>query len=129
MKRKTFQELNLIDNFLFEEAMNQEENGIEFCRILLSTILQRDFKNIKITPQRNVPGIRPDQHGIRMDAYIEAEEVPEGDDFSVECIETGKYPEENIALAENAEVEIKSSIYDIEPNTYETKSEARRTRY
>lgn len=74
MKHKTLQELNLLDNFLFEEALNQGENSIEFCRILLSTILGKNFKNIKITPQRTVPGTVPGKHGIRMDAYIEADE-------------------------------------------------------
>lgn len=113
MKHKTLQELNLLDNFLFEEALNQGENSIEFCRILLSTILGKNFKNIKITPQRNVPGTVPGNHGIRMDAYIEADE----------------YNDTTPDSTENADVEVHSNIYNIEPNKYKTTSEAKRTRY
>lgn len=32
-------ELNLIDDFLFQQLLLQEGDGEEFCRILLSTIL------------------------------------------------------------------------------------------
>ena len=31
-------ELNLMDDFLFQEMLAQEDIGEEFCRILLSTI-------------------------------------------------------------------------------------------
>lgn len=113
MEHKTLQELNLLDNFLFEEALNQGEKSIEFCRILLSTILEKEFKNITITPQRNVSGTSPRNHGIRMDAYIEADEYMDNDD----------------SLPENADIEITSGIYNIEPNKYKTSSEAKRTRY
>lgn len=111
MVKKSLQDLNLIDNFLFEEVLSYNEFSIEFCRILLSTILQKEFKNIKIIPQKNILGSLPGQHGIRLDAYIEADE----------CISNENY--------DIANVEVKSSIYDIEPNTYKIKSEAKRTRY
>jgi len=113
METRTLQELNLLDNFLFEEALNQGENSIEFCRILLSTILEKDFKNITITPQRNVSGTSPGKRGIRMDAYIEADEYIDSLDD----------------LLSNADIEINSGIYNIEPNKYKASSEAKRTRY
>lgn len=113
MNYKSIQDLNLIDNFLFEEALNQGEDSIEFCRILLTTILGKNFNHIKITPQRNVPGVVPSKHGIRVDAYIEADEILGKEEKSIDALD----------------VEVSSGIYDIEPNTYKTNYEARRTRY
>lgn len=60
-----------MDDFLFQEMLQQEGDGEEFCRILLGTILGRPIRKVRITPQKNILGIDTDRHGIRMDAYIE----------------------------------------------------------
>lgn len=36
---RKLEDLNLIDNFLFQQMLMQEEDGEKFARILLSTIL------------------------------------------------------------------------------------------
>lgn len=41
MKKRTLEELNLLDDFLFQELVARGEQGENFCRILLSTILGR----------------------------------------------------------------------------------------
>ena len=46
-------DLNLIDNFLFHKMIDDKEAGEEFCRILLRTILNKEIRHIKITPQRS----------------------------------------------------------------------------
>lgn len=79
--------------FLFQEIMSDEEYGEKFCRILLSTILNRPIRNVRITPQKNILGIDTNCHGIRMDAYIE--ELPE---------------------TSLCDAEISSDVYDIEPD-------------
>ena len=105
-------ELNIIDDFLFQQLLSQEGDGEEFCRILLSTILGRPIRKVRITPQKNILGIDTNQHGIRLDAYIE--EIPENDLINSNCVDA----------------EIIPDIYDIEPNNhYERKSLPKRMRY
>ena len=107
---RKLEDLNLIDNFLFQEMLTQKEDGEKFAKILLKTILGKPIRNVKIIPQKNIPGIDVDKHGIRLDAYIE--EVV--DDLN----------------GEMADAEIIPSIYDIEPNnTYERKTLPKRMRY
>lgn len=113
INKRTFrklEDLNLIDNFLFQEMLSQDEDGEEFARILLSTILGKTIRKVKITPQRNILGIDTNKHGIRLDAYIE--------DISDEL--TGNL----------ADAEVVRDLYDIEPNnTYEKETLPKRTRY
>lgn len=107
---RKLEELNLIDNFLFQEMLSQKEEGEEFARILLSTILERNIRKVRIIPQKNILGTDTDQHGIRLDAYIE--------DVSDELD------------ADAADAEVIPDIYDIEPNnTYEKESLPKRMRY
>lgn len=108
-RRKTLEELNLIDDFLFQEVLSLE-GGAEFARILLGTILGRPIRKVRVIPQKSIPGIDTDKHGIRLDAYIE--------DVSDEL------------LANQVDAEVIPDIYDIEPdNTYEKNTLPRRTRY
>lgn len=108
-RRKTLEELNLIDDFLFQEVLSLE-GGAEFARILLGTILGRHIRKVRVIPQKSIPGIDTDKHGIRLDAYIE--------DVSDEL------------LANQVDAEVIPDIYDIEPdNTYEKNTLPRRTRY
>lgn len=107
---RKLEELNLIDNFLFQEMLAQKEEGEEFARILLSTILEKNIRKVRIIPQKNILGIDTDQHGIRLDAYIE--DVSDELDMAA------------------ADAEVIPDIYDIEPNnTYEKESLPKRMRY
>ena len=62
--------MNVIDNFLFQETMADEEKGKEACRLILKRILNREIGEIDFTPEKVVPGITEGNHGIRMDAFI-----------------------------------------------------------
>ena len=107
---RKLEDLNLIDNFLFQQMLQQKEDGEEFARILLSTILGRPIRKVRITSQKNITGPDTDKHGIRLDAYIE--------DVSDEL---------NPNLAD---IELVPDIYDVEPNnTYEKEALPKRTRY
>lgn len=109
-KFRRLEELNLIDNFLFQQMLSQEGDGEEFARILLSTILEKPIRRVKIVSQKNVLGLDTDRHGIRLDAYIQ--------DVSDELVP-------NLADAK-----IVPDIYDIEPNnSYEKESLPKRMRY
>lgn len=111
---RKLEDLNLIDNFLFQEMLSQEEDGEAFARILLSTILGKTIRKVKITPQKNILGIDTNKHGIRLDAYIE--------DVSDEPADESK--------SNLADAEVIRNLYDIEPNiTYEKTSLPKRMRY
>lgn len=107
---RKLEDLNLIDNFLFQQMLSQEGDGEEFARILLTTILGKPIRKVKIIPQKNVLGTDTNRHGIRLDAYIQ--------DVSDELIPN------------MADAEIIPDIYDIEPNnSYEKDSLPKRMRY
>lgn len=111
MKKRSLEELNVLDDFLFQEMIKRGKEGENFCRILLSTILGKNIRNVKVTAQKSISGISPNRRGIKLDAYIEVV-----DDTANKGMDT-------------EDAEIQSTIYDIEPNKYRTNSEARRTRY
>ncbi len=106
MARRKLEDLNVLDDFLFQEMITRGEKGERFCQILLSIILGKKIGAVRIVPQKVITGGNTDKRGIRMDAYIE--EVPE---------------------EIQADVDRLPDIYDIEPNKYKTTSEARRARY
>lgn len=100
-------ELNLMDNFLFHAMLMQEDVGEEFCRILLKTILGKEVRRVRITPQKEIPGIDTNLHGVRLDAYIE-----------------------DISDCDALNADIIPDIYDVEPNKiYEKETLPRRMRY
>ena len=110
---RPLEELDLMDDFLFQELLSQEGDGEEFCRILLSTILGKTIRKVSIIPQKNILGIDTNRHGIRMDAYIE--DISEID---------------SIPGVEVLDAQITSDIYDIEPNKrYEKQTLPKRMRY
>lgn len=45
---RKLEDLNLIDNFLFQQMLQQKEDGEEFARILLSTILGKHIRKVTI---------------------------------------------------------------------------------
>ena len=69
--KRTIEELNIIDDFLFLEMINYGEEGKEFCRLLLSTILDRPIGEVKITAQKVMTPGSTTQHGVRLDVCIE----------------------------------------------------------
>ncbi|MCR5473563.1 MAG: Rpn family recombination-promoting nuclease/putative transposase [Lachnospiraceae bacterium] len=98
---KPLEKMNVIDDFLFNEIMADEENGLEVCRMILICVLKRKIGKIHYTPQKNVPGISEDKHGIRLDAYVtEINESPGGEeeDINVYDIEPDKRVQRKAAL-------------------------------
>lgn len=101
-KYKSFDELNLIDSFLFGYSTENPKNAELIARIIIKRVLKRNLKNVRITQEKNFLGITPDAHGIRMDLYVEE-------------------------LEENGE-EL-ATVYDIEPNKYGLKDLPKRSRF
>lgn len=110
---RPLKDLNLIDNFLFQTVVSQGSDGEEFCRILLSTILDKPIRKVRVVAQQSILGFDTNRHGIRLDAYVK--------DISDEAELPG---------CKMADAEIIPDIYDIEPNNeYEKHSLPKRMRY
>lgn len=73
--RKTLKELNLLDDFLFGTLLTYPELGEKFSRALLQTIFQREFGKLTVIPQKIYYGSDTDQHGARLDVYMEEEDA------------------------------------------------------
>lgn len=71
MPKKKLQEMNLLDDFLFEKIVTYPGLGEEFCKKLISIILNVNLSKVKIVPQKPYPGADTDLHGARLDVYIE----------------------------------------------------------
>lgn len=98
MKRK-LEELNLLDDFLFGTLISHPVYGERFARVLVSTMLDRDVKILKIVPQMNYYGQDTDRHGTRLDVYIEEAdgtaqgEIGVGNIYDVEPDQTSDFVE------------------------------------
>lgn len=90
MTKRKLDDLNLLDDFLFNSVVNYPGIGEKFIRELLRVILKMDFGKLTVIPQKFYPGSDTDKHGARLDVYIEED-----------CIDS-------------AEHDIK--VYDIEPD-------------
>ncbi len=110
---KKLEELNAIDNFMFNELTMQEdvEKSKLFCKTILEPIIGEKIHNIEIIPQKINQGIEPDSHGIQMDAYIRVTKDENGNE------------------TRDVEVELENIIYDIEPNLYKASAEEKRARF
>lgn len=69
------EELNLIDNFLFEALASHPEIGAAFGHKLVEIILHRSPEKVKVVAQRTYPGDNPQLHGARLDVYLEESAV------------------------------------------------------
>ena len=63
-------ELNVIDNFLFTTLLTREGSKEKVARLILNSILDKEFRHVTVTAQREYPGIDTDRHGIRLDVSI-----------------------------------------------------------
>ena len=70
-RRKTLEELNLSDNFLFNAMLTYPDTGEAFIRKLLETLFDRKFPHLKIHPQKTFIGLNTGLRGARLDVYIE----------------------------------------------------------
>lgn len=81
MYKRKLHELNLLDDFLMFTLVNHPKYGEKFSRDILKIILGKEFKKLKIIPQKVYYGSDTDKHGARLDVYLEEEE--DGDTATV----------------------------------------------
>ena len=119
--RRCIQELSLIDDFLFTEAMFHKETAEIITSLILERALGIEAQNLIIETQKNISGIDTDRHGIRMDVSIMEMEEKEVDANNVtEKGETKKEKNKKDRIIR---------VYDIEPNNMETVNLPKRSRY
>ena len=71
MHRRTLEELNLLDDFLFNKMVSHPEFGEDFVRKLLRIILGKEVGRLEVIPQKIYYGSDTDRHGARLDVYLE----------------------------------------------------------
>ena len=71
MQRRKLEELNLLDDFLFNAMLAYPDTGEAFIRKLLETLFDRKFPHLKIHPQKTFIGLNTGLRGARLDVYIE----------------------------------------------------------
>ena len=128
---RAFSKLNLIDNALFMAVMDTGD-ALEFCRIIIETVLGRKVRIERVYAEKAVPGIDTGMHGIRMDALVveirEAAAAPpksNGSGTSAADSQSEPGPSKPIVRIQ------KKTLYDIEPDKNEKYKRAhpRRARY
>lgn len=91
--RKTFEELNLMDSFLFESATEKPENAVLLSKVIIERTLGRKVQNLVVQPQKDLKGININSRGIRMDIYT-------------------------MEMGTGSKQDEVTCVYDIEPNNY-----------
>ena len=67
------EKLNLLNDFMFFSTMNNKDVGEDFARTLLEIIFARKFGRLKVISQKVYYGVNLEQHGVRLDVYLEEE--------------------------------------------------------
>ena len=86
MEKRKLEDMNLLDDFLFGSMLMYPDIGKPFARLLLRIILNREFEDLEIVPQKVFYGSDTEYHGARLDVYMNGKErlKPEKDIFDME---------------------------------------------
>lgn len=104
---KTVEDMNLINDFLFQEVMSNSVFGSKVAKLILEVILQREIGDVIVQTQKVCTPGDTKGHGIRMDAYIE--EIVKGDEVK--------------------RVQPEEVVYDVEPHCYDVTGLPKQSRY
>lgn len=72
---KQFEELNLVDNFLFGAVMSDKEGARILGKTILQAIFGRKFPKLVVHSEHTIWSNSEELHGIRLDAFIEEKNV------------------------------------------------------
>ena len=103
---KKLEDMDVMDDFLMGQLASDEVYGTDFCRIIISTLLQKKIGNLRVSTQKVIHSLAPHLRGIRMD--VEVEEL--GD-------------------VEGSEEPAVMNIYDMEPHLQKNMDLPRRNRF
>lgn len=68
--RKKIHDMNLIDGFLFDSAIEDEEDAKIVIGNILKSVFDRKFSEIRIESQKQLNGVDTKYHGLRFDVHI-----------------------------------------------------------
>ena len=88
-KSKSFQELNLVDGFMFGASTENPEDAKFIAKLIIERATGKKVKKVTVSQEKPLLGVDVGYHGIRMDLYVT------------------EYEKDNIV-----------KVYDIEPNRY-----------
>ena len=77
MAERKLEELNLIDDFLFNAVMAYPDFGEEFGRKLLKLLFNKEMKYVRVTSQRYFASVDKDLKGARVDLLLEVDDIAE----------------------------------------------------
>lgn len=103
---KKLEDMDVMDDFLMGQLASDEVYGTDFCRIIISTLLQKKIGKLRVSTQKVIHSLAPHLRGIRMD--VEVEEL--GD-------------------VEGSEEPAVMNIYDMEPHLQKNMDLPRRNRF
>ena len=92
-ERKKLEEVNLLDDFLFNAMMTYPEMGERFTRKILKLLFNKEFRNLKVIAQKSYGGLNTDLRGARLDVYVESDdsaEIDASEDVSIYDLEPDK---------------------------------------
>ncbi len=87
MQRKRLEDMNLLDDFLFNAIMTFPGIGERFCKLLLQVIFGREIGKLRIVAQKAFGGRNEVFRGARLDVFAEEGSVDVFADSSVFDIE------------------------------------------
>ena len=111
-QRKSLQNLDVIDNFLFTTLSSLPDVAEPFFRIILRSVFGYDFPEIKVTAQKVVQGWDTTLHGIRMDAFIETPTDEHGGRATIYNIEAESRKADKLSLPRRHR--FYTGLYDVE---------------
>ena len=103
-ERKKLEELNLLDDFLFNAMMTYPEMGEKFTRKILKLLFNKEFRNLKVIAQKSYEGLNTDLRGARLDVYVESDdsaEIDASEDVSVYDLEPDKNDLEQVFIQQS----------------------------
>lgn len=71
---KKLEDMNLVDDFLAYSLTAHKTYGEKASRYILGCILQRKIRHITVVPQKVWYGEEPENHGVRLDVYLDEED-------------------------------------------------------
>ena len=71
MARKKWEDLDVLDNYLFNALATDAEVSEPFFKVMLSVLLQRKIGKVRVEAEKYIPGVSPEKRGIRLDVEID----------------------------------------------------------
>ena len=70
-RAEKLEDMDVMDDFLMGLLASDEVYGTDFCRIILSTLLQKRIGRLRVSTRKAIHSLAPHLRGIRMDVEVE----------------------------------------------------------